>query len=72
MWATTTGARLSKPLSKDKARGRLISLLAMTALTQKRWLFYLALAPTAFGVAMGLAGLLGWGLHPDALTRLLL
>jgi hypothetical protein len=48
-----------------------ISLLAMTALTQKRWLFYLALAPTAFGVAMGLAGLLGWGLHPDALTRLL-
>jgi hypothetical protein len=48
-----------------------ISLLAMTALTQKRWLYYLALVPTAFGVVMGLAGLLGWGLHPDALTRLL-
>jgi hypothetical protein len=48
-----------------------ISLLAMTALTQKRWLYYLALVPTAFGVLMGLAGLLGWGLHPDALTRLL-
>jgi hypothetical protein len=48
-----------------------ISLLAMTALTQKRWLFYLALVPTAFGVLMGLAGLLGWGLHPDTLTRLL-
>lgn len=48
-----------------------ISLLAMTALTQKRWLYYVALVPTAFGILMGLAGLLGWGLHPDALTRLL-
>ncbi|MDT5155735.1 MAG: hypothetical protein QOH51_92 [Acidobacteriota bacterium] len=48
-----------------------ISLLAMTALTQKRWLYYLALVPTAFGVLMGLAGLLGWSLHPDALSRLL-
>jgi ribosomal protein S13 len=48
-----------------------ISLLAMTALTQKRWLFYVALVPTFFGLLMGLAGLLNWGLHPDALTRLL-
>jgi hypothetical protein len=48
-----------------------ISLLAMTALTQKRWLFYLALVPTFFGVLMGLAGLFGWNLHPDALIRLL-
>jgi len=37
-----------------------ISLLAVTALTQKRWLFYLALVPTVFGVLMGLAGLFGW------------
>jgi hypothetical protein len=48
-----------------------ISMLAMTALTQKRWLYFLALVPTFFGVLMGLAGLLGWNLHPDALTRLL-
>lgn len=48
-----------------------ISLLAMTSLTQKRWLYYVAMVPTAFGILMGLAGLLGWGLHPDALTRLL-
>lgn len=48
-----------------------ISLLAMTALTQKRWLFMLSMLPTAFGVLMGLAGLLGWKLHPDMLTRLL-
>ncbi len=48
-----------------------ISLLAVTALTQKRWLFWLALVPTFFGILMGLAGLLGWGLHPDAITNLL-
>ena len=48
-----------------------ISLLAVTALTQKRWLYYLALVPTVFGVLMGLAGLFGWNIHPDALTKLL-
>jgi hypothetical protein len=29
------------------------------------------LIPTAGGVVMGLAGLLGWHLHPDMLARLL-
>jgi hypothetical protein len=48
-----------------------ISLLALTALTHKRWLFGLALIPTAGGVLMGLAGLLGWHLHPEMLARLL-
>ena len=48
-----------------------ISLMAVTALTQKRWLFVLALFPTAFGVIRGLAGLLGWHIHPNALTKLL-
>ena len=48
-----------------------ISLLAVTALTQKRWLFVLAMIPTVFGVVMGLAGLLGWNIHPSLLTRLL-
>jgi hypothetical protein len=48
-----------------------ISLFALTSLTQKRWLFGLALIPTFFGVLMGLAGLLGWHIHPDALTNLL-
>ena len=48
-----------------------ISLLAMTALTQKRWLFALAMAPTVFGTVMGLAGLFGWTIHPNSLTRLL-
>ncbi len=48
-----------------------ISLLAMTALTQKRWLFMLAMVPTVFGTVMGLAGLFAWRIHPDSLTRLL-
>lgn len=48
-----------------------ISLLAVTALTQKRWLFIIAMAPTFFGVLMGLAGLFSWHIHPNFLTRLL-
>jgi hypothetical protein len=35
-----------------------VSLLAMTALTRRRWLYYVALAPIALGLVMGLAGLL--------------
>jgi uncharacterized protein DUF4337 len=48
-----------------------ISLLALTALTHKPWLFWLAMVPTTGGVVMGLAGLLGWRLHPDTVVRLL-
>lgn len=48
-----------------------ISLLAVTALTQLLWMYWLALVPTAFGLAMGLAGLTGGNLHPDLLIRLL-
>ncbi len=46
-----------------------ISLLAMTALTQKRGLFIFAMAPTAFGVLMGLAGLFALKFHPDVIIR---
>ncbi len=48
-----------------------ISLLAVTALTHKRWLFWIAVVPTSYGVVMGFAGLLGWHIHPDALMKLL-
>ena len=48
-----------------------ISLLAVTALTHQRWLYFLALLPTGFGFVMGLSGLLGLGLHPTTLIRLL-
>ena len=46
-----------------------ISLLAMTALTRQRWLFGVALVPVALGVVMGLAGLFGWGLTFEPVTR---
>ena len=48
-----------------------ISLLAVTALTQFWWLYFVSLAPTGFGVLMGLSGLAGWAIHPAALIRLL-
>jgi hypothetical protein len=48
-----------------------ISLLAVTALVQKRWLFSVALVPAAIGVLMGLAGLMGWHIHSDFLAALL-
>jgi Domain of unknown function (DUF4337) len=48
-----------------------ISLLALTSLTKKQWLYWVAMVPTALGVLMGLAGLLGWAIHPDAISRLL-
>ena len=46
-----------------------ISMLALTALTRKKWLYWFALVPTVLGVVMGLAGLLGWHLHSDTLAR---
>ncbi|MFZ6750048.1 DUF4337 domain-containing protein [Undibacterium sp. Ren11W] len=48
-----------------------ISLLAVTALTHQKWLYWGALIPTGFGIFMGLSGLLGWAVHPDSLIRLL-
>jgi hypothetical protein len=48
-----------------------VALLAVTALTQQRWLFAVAMVPTFFGVLMGLAGLLSWPIHPDWLIALI-
>lgn len=48
-----------------------IALLALTSLTQKKWLFWMALIPTAFGIVMGIAGLFALHIHPDALSKLL-
>ena len=48
-----------------------ISLLAVTALTNKWWLYYVALVPTVGGIIMGLAALLGWQFHPAMLANLL-
>lgn len=48
-----------------------IQLLAVTALTRKRRLSWVAWVPTFFGVLIGLCGLLAWNLHPDLFTSLL-
>jgi hypothetical protein len=48
-----------------------LGMLAVTALTKKRWLLYVSLVFAGFGVVMGSAGLMGLNLHPDWLTRLL-
>ncbi len=48
-----------------------ISLFAVTSLTQKRWLFALAMFPTVFGVLFGLAGLFNLKIHSDLFARLL-
>jgi hypothetical protein len=55
----------------DAALSVSLAVLAVAALTSKRWLLVLSYAFGAFGMVMGLAGLLGWHLHPDAITRLL-
>ncbi|MGB9108820.1 MAG: DUF4337 domain-containing protein [Telluria sp.] len=47
-----------------------VAMLAVTSLTRQRWLFGLAMVPTAFGVLMGLAGLCGWSIHPSWLSSL--
>ena len=48
-----------------------ISMLAVSSLTQLMWLYLLSLVPAGFGVLMGVAGLVGLHVHPDALSALL-
>jgi Domain of unknown function (DUF4337) len=48
-----------------------LAMLAISALTGKRKLFYLSCLIAGLGILMGLAGLMGLSLHPDALTKLL-
>jgi hypothetical protein len=48
-----------------------ISLLAITALVQKRPLYFAAMVPASLGVVMGLAGLMGWHIHSDFIAALL-
>jgi hypothetical protein len=48
-----------------------IALLAVTALTGLWPLYWAAMLPTFFGALMGVAGLAGLPIHPDALVKLL-
>lgn len=55
----------------DAALSVAIALFGITALTQKRWLMFFAIAFMTFGLVFGLAGFFRWNLHPEALTNLL-
>jgi len=55
----------------DAALSISLGLLAVTALTRKRWLLVFSWSVGGLGALMGLAGLLGLHLHPDWLTKLL-
>jgi hypothetical protein len=55
----------------DAAIAIAISLLAVASLTELTWMYFLALIPSGFGFLMGFSGLIGWGLHPDSLVKLL-
>jgi hypothetical protein len=48
-----------------------IALLGVSALTRKKSLVAFAVLVAGFGVALGLAGFLGWNLHPDAFAKFL-
>lgn len=48
-----------------------VSLAAVAALAETRWLLFVAWGFGAFGLLMGIAGFLGWAIHPDALANLL-
>jgi hypothetical protein len=55
----------------DAAISISVALLAVASLTQRWWLFLLAMLPAGFGTLMGIAGLAAWQLHPTALVKLL-
>lgn len=55
----------------DAALSIALAMLAVTALTNKRWLLGLSWMFAGFGIVIGLAGLFNLHLHPDWLTSLL-
>lgn len=48
-----------------------IALFGITALTQKRWMVFVAAGFAAFGTLVNLAGFFGWNLRPEWLARIL-
>jgi hypothetical protein len=48
-----------------------IALLGVTALTQRRWLLLVAVIFTAFGLALGVSGFMGYNIHPSFIAKLL-
>ena len=47
-----------------------IALFGITALTQKRWLLFVACSFGALRLAVGLAGFFGWNLRPEWLAKI--
>lgn len=48
-----------------------VSLAAVAALAETRWLLFAAWGFGAFGVLMSIAGFAGWAIHPNALANFL-
>jgi len=55
----------------DASMSIAMAMLAVTALTAKRWLLIVSWAVGGVGVLFGLGGFLGWNLRPDWLVKLL-
>ena len=53
----------------EAALGIAIALLGISALTRKWWLVWVAVAFSAFGVLMEIAGFLQWSIHPDLIAK---
>ena len=49
----------------DAALSVSIALFGITALTRKRWLLGVAIVFMLYGVFFGVAGFVGWSVHPD-------
>ena len=48
-----------------------VSLAAVAALAETRWLIFVSWIFGGFGLLMGIAGFAGWAIHPDALANFL-
>ena len=48
-----------------------VSLAAVAALAETRWLLFTAWGFGGFGLLMGIAGFAGWAIHPNALASFL-
>jgi hypothetical protein len=48
-----------------------IALFGITALTQRRWMIFVALAFAGFGAIVSMAGFIGWNLRPEWLVKVI-
>ena len=48
-----------------------LALTAVAALTEIYWLLWVGWGFAGFGIFMGLAGMFGWAIHPEVLTKFL-